>query len=74
MSYTIRLKIRELLNDHKMTQKELAKATGIRESTISDIVRETRTVMNYAHIEAIAKAFKIKSIEEIIDLKIDNEE
>lgn len=74
MKYTISLKIKELLKAHDMTQKDLAKATGIRESTISDIVRGTRTVMNYVHIEAIAKVFEIKAIDEIIDLKIDDEE
>ena len=39
MSYKIKLKIKELLEEKKMTQKELAIISQVRESTISDIVR-----------------------------------
>ena len=40
----IKLKIKGLLVKRGITQKELSKLTGIRESTISEIVRESKAV------------------------------
>ena len=33
---SIKIKVRDILNERGMTQKELAKLTGIRESTIAE--------------------------------------
>ena len=52
-----------------MTQKTLAQLSGIRESTISDIVRGTRTVINFEHLSKIAEALKVNDIRELIDFK-----
>lgn len=71
MSYSVRIRLKELLEERNMKQKELAELTDIRESTISDICRGARTVMNFNHIAKIAEALKIKDIREIIELKID---
>ena len=43
--------------------------SGIRESTISDIVRETRTVINFEHLSKIAEALEVNSITELIDFR-----
>lgn len=69
MDYGIEFKLAHLLSEAQMTQKELAKQTGIRESTISDLVRGTRTVLNYSYLTKISEALELKSINEIIDFK-----
>ena len=69
MSYHIKMKVKELLDERKMTQKELAKRSGIRESTISDIVRGTRTVINFEHLSKVAEALNVTDIRELIDFE-----
>ena len=44
--YIVKLKVKEVIEQRGITQKKLAEMSGIRESTISDIVRGTRTVIN----------------------------
>ena len=50
MSYRVKLRVKELLEEEGITQKKLAEMAGVRESTISDIVRGTRTVINFEHL------------------------
>lgn len=67
MSYRIKIKIKDVLESRKMTQKELAQLSGVREATISDIVRGTRTVINFEHLSKIAEALKVTDIRELMD-------
>lgn len=67
MNYRIRIKIKDVLESRKMTQKELSQLSGVREATISDIVRGTRTVINFEHLSKIAEALKVTDIREIMD-------
>lgn len=67
MSLTVKLKVKETLEKNKISQKKLAEISGIRESTISDIVRGTRTVINFEHLTKIALALEIKDIRDLID-------
>lgn len=69
VSRRIELRIKQLISEKEITQKHLAEMTGIRESTISDIVRGTRTVMNFEHIAKIADALDIDDIRDLIELK-----
>ena len=69
MSRKIELRLKQLLDKQNMTQKALAEKTGIRESTIIDITRGSRTVMNFAHIAKIADALNIDDIRDLIELK-----
>ena len=69
LTYEIKLKVKELIDEKGMTQKTLAQLSGIRESTISDIVRGTRTVINFEHLSKIAEALKVNDIRELIDFK-----
>lgn len=73
MKVRVVFKLKTLLIEQDMTQKELAQKTNIRESTISDIVRGTRTVLNYSHLEKISNALSITDIKDIIDLEPINE-
>lgn len=69
MSYCVKLRLKELLEDRGITQKKLAEMAGMRESTVSDIVRGTRTVINFEHLAKIATALEIDDIRKIIDLE-----
>ena len=69
MSYRVNLRVKELLEEEGITQKKLAEMAGVRESTISDIVRGTRTVINFEHLGKIATALEISDIRKIIDLE-----
>ena len=65
----IKLKIKGLLVKRGITQKELSKLTGIRESTISEIVRESKTVLNFEHLAWIAEALQVNDIRELMDFE-----
>ncbi|MEZ3471611.1 MAG: helix-turn-helix transcriptional regulator [Lachnospiraceae bacterium] len=67
--YIVKLKVKEAIEERGITQKKLAEMSGIRESTISDIVRGTRTVINFEHLSKIAEALEVNSITELIDFK-----
>ncbi len=67
--YIVKLKVKEVIEQRGITQKKLAEMSGIRESTISDIVRGTRTVINFEHLSKIAEALEVNSITELIDFK-----
>lgn len=67
---TVELKVKALLEQKNMTQKELAQKSKIREGTISDIVRGTRTVINFEHLAKIAEVLEIKDISDLLELKI----
>ena len=69
MRYIIEIKVKKALDERGIKQKELAEMAGIRESTISDIVRGSRTVINFEHLAKIATALKIDDIRELITLK-----
>lgn len=69
MSYRVKLRVKELLEEEGITQKKLAEMAGVRESTISDIVRGTRTVINFEDLGKIATALEISDIRKIIDLE-----
>ena len=68
-NYQIKLKVKELLEAREITQKKLAHMSGIRESTISDIVRGTRTVINFEHLSKVAEALEIDNISQLIDFE-----
>ncbi len=65
----IRVRLKEVLKEQGMSQKELAKKTGLRESTISDICRNSRTVINFEHLARIAEVLKIVDIAELIEIR-----
>ena len=64
--YIVKLKVKEAIEKRDITQKKLAEMSSIRESTISDIVRGTRTVINFEHLSKIAEALQVEDIRECI--------
>lgn len=69
MSYEIDFKLKKILEEKKLSQKQLSQLSGVRESTLSDIVRGVRTVINFEHLSKISEALELGSINEIIDFK-----
>lgn len=67
--YVVKLKVKDALEKRELSQKRLAEMSGIRESTISDIVRGTRTVINFEHLSKIAEVLEITDIRELIDFE-----
>lgn len=72
MSYAVKIKLKDLIEEKGITQKKLSELSGVRESTISDIVRGTRTVINFEHLSKIAEALEVTDIREIINFNIEN--
>ncbi|MCO5475209.1 helix-turn-helix transcriptional regulator [Enterococcus gallinarum] len=66
---TVRIRLKELLDERNIKQKDLSIKSGIRESTISDICRGAKTVINFKHLARIADALEITEITELIELK-----
>ena len=67
--YIVKLKVKEAIEKRDITQKKLAEMSSIRESTISDIVRGTRTVINFEHLSKIVEALQVEDIRELIDFE-----
>ena len=67
--YIVKLKVKEAIEKRDITQKKLAELSSIRETTISDIVRGTRTVINFEHLSKIAEALQVEDIRELIDFE-----
>ncbi len=73
MRYRVKIRLKDLLYERGLTQKQLAEMAGIQENTVSDITRGVKTSINIKHLEKIASVLEISDLREIIDLaKIDN--
>lgn len=67
-SVHIVIKIDKLIESRGMTQGKLAELTGLRPSTISEIIRGTRSVINKEHLAKIAEVLEITDISELIEI------
>lgn len=70
----IKVKIKELLEKHKLTQTKLSEMSGVPAATLSDLVRDKRTSINKDHLVAIAKVFDITDIRELIDFETEGDD
>lgn len=61
-----RLRLRELLEERKISQKEFAKLTGMREATISEMVNDTRISYNKKYLATCMEALGLTDISQII--------
>jgi putative transcriptional regulator len=69
---SIRFKLKEILLDKNISQKDLASRTGLRPNTISEICLNKPDRVFLSTIEKICLALNIK-IEELIELEIKEE-
>lgn len=65
----IQNKVKESIGYIGMTQKDLSELTGIRESTIGEICRNTKTVINLDHMAKIMKALNITDFNLMFEIK-----
>lgn len=64
----VRTRLKELLEERGMSQKELAKLTGLREASISQAVREGKDSVNLFQLYAIMKMLNIQSFDEFFKM------
>lgn len=65
----IRIKLSTLLGERRITQAALARATGIRPTTINDMYRELTDRINLEHLYKICIALDCK-ITDILELEV----
>lgn len=53
----IHLKLKEIMEEHNIGQRELSRQTGIRQGTISDYVNNTFKMINKEHLEILCDFF-----------------
>jgi Plasmid maintenance system antidote protein len=70
---TIHLKVQEIIDERGWTQKKLAEITGLRRAAISELCNNMRTSINREHLERIAEALELKSINELMELRVEHE-
>lgn len=70
----VKFKLKEILEERNITQKQLSEISKVREATISEIIRGSRTVINFRHLAAIAEALDIYEIEKLMILVKRNDE
>ena len=59
--------LKRLIDDHRCSQADVSRATGISEATISRILSGRRRI-SLRHIPALAKAFKVRPATFLDDL------
>ncbi|MED4841560.1 helix-turn-helix transcriptional regulator [Weizmannia sp. CD-2023] len=64
----LNIKLKELLKEKNITQKELAEMTGLREATISEIANNARTTINKEQLLLIMKTLGVKELSKILEL------
>lgn len=69
----IHVRLKEVLKEKDMTQKELAELTGIRRAAISELANNLRTTINREHVEKIAEVLGIEKLEELIIFEHESE-
>lgn len=63
----IKLRLSEILKEREMRQKDLAKASGLRESSISDMVRGIRSTVNLEQLEKVMDCLEITDYNEVFE-------
>ena len=69
MDKKVIVKIKNLLEIHDISLRELSRLSDIRHAALSELSNQKRENINFRHIEKIAEALDIDDIREIIDLE-----
>lgn len=64
----IHVRLKEILDERKLTQKQLSEMTKIKQATISEIANDQRSTINKKHLEKIIDTLEITDISEIIEI------
>lgn len=65
--YCIEVKIKDVMKARQMSQKELAERCGIREGTLSELLRNNRASVNLKVLSKISETLEVSDIRELID-------
>ena len=68
MNKKVNLKLRDLIEEHGMTQKELATKAGVRENTISDLLKDNKQGIRFETISRIASVFNLNEPNELFEI------
>lgn len=68
MAKIVDFKLKELISSSNMTQKEIASKAGIRENTLSDLLKNDKKGIRFSTLEKLANVFDVQDINEIITL------
>lgn len=68
MTKIVYFKLRELISNCNMTQKEIALKAGIRENTLSDLLKNDKKGIRFSTLEKLANVFDVQDMNEIITL------
>jgi len=68
----IKIRLNEILKERNMLQKDLAIASGLRESSVSDMVRGIRNSVNLDSLEKVMDCLEITDYNEIFE-KVEDE-
>lgn len=68
MTKNVNFKLKELISNSNMRQKEIASKAGIRENTLSDLLKNDKKGIRFSTLEKLANVFDIQDINEIITL------
>ena len=62
------LKLRDLLEEHRMTQKELATKAGVRENTMSNLLKDNKQGVRFETLARIASVFNLNDPNELFEI------
>lgn len=65
----VKVKLKEIMVKKGINQMKLSELTGIKQGTLSEIVRNRRDSINKIHLYKIMKALDIRSFDEILELE-----
>lgn len=65
----IRIKLKEILKEKNMTQKELAERTDLRPNVLSEMANNSRTTINKEHLEIVMDELGIEDLNEILEYR-----
>jgi len=66
MAVELKVRLKEVLKERDMTQKQLAAISNLRENTISEVANNTRKTIDRTVIATIVKALDIKDLDELL--------
>lgn len=65
----IEVKLKKIIEDRGISQKQLAEMTSIRPNAISEIVNNQRSTINREQLAVICKALEITDMNEMFEVK-----
>lgn len=65
----VRIKLKKILLEREITQKELAEKTGLRQNVISEMANNQRNTFNREQVAKVIEYLGITDMNEIFEIK-----